>query len=86
VYRKKKNWDLALENINKSILILEMLDIPFDLATTYYQLGLTYKDMGDEKVAIENFEIARNYYESVGAKKQAESTSEIIRELEAGKK
>jgi tetratricopeptide (TPR) repeat protein len=86
VYRMKKDWNQALDNINKSILILEILDIPFDLATTYYQLGLTYQEMGEIPPAIDNYEIAENYYRSVGAIKQAEKTQVILKDLRAGKK
>jgi tetratricopeptide (TPR) repeat protein len=86
IYRFKKQWNKAIENVNKSIVILEMLDIPFDLATTYYELGLVYREMGEVRGAIDNFGIAKNYYESVGAKNQAEETAKIIRELETAKK
>lgn len=86
VYRHRKQWNRAIENINKSIVILEMLDIPFDLATTYFELGLIYREMGETMAAIDNFGIARSYYDSVGAKSQAESTQKIILELEASKK
>lgn len=84
-YRFKKMWDKAVENINKSIVILTMLDIPFDLATTYFELGLVYREMGEVRDAIDNFGIAKNYYESVGAKNQAEEAAKIIKELEATK-
>ncbi|MFO7618632.1 MAG: tetratricopeptide repeat protein, partial [Thermoplasmata archaeon] len=86
IYRLRKNWSMSLENINKSILILEMLDIPFDLAATYYQLALTYGEMGETRAAIDNYEIAKNYYESVGATIQAESLASVIKELEASMK
>ncbi|MDO9537687.1 MAG: tetratricopeptide repeat protein [Thermoplasmata archaeon] len=83
IYRLKKDWDQAVENINKSIVILEILDIPFDLAATYFELGLTYEEMGEKMAAIDNYNIAKNYYESVGAKNQAESTAERVKTLQA---
>jgi predicted ATPase len=86
IYRMRKQWPKAIENINKSIVILEMLDIPFDLATTYFQLGLTYREMGEPDEALESFEMAKGYYETVGAKMQATRTAEIIGSLkEQGK-
>jgi tetratricopeptide (TPR) repeat protein len=86
IYRFKKQWNKAIENVNKSIVILEMLDIPFDLATTYFELGLVYRKMGEIQGAIDNFGIAKNYFDSVGAKNQAEETASIIKEIEATKK
>ncbi len=86
IFRLRKQWKKAIENINKSIVILEMLDIPFDLATTYYELGLTYREMGEKQGAIDNFRIAASYYESVGAKIQAAETNGIVKEMEASGK
>ncbi len=86
IFRLRKQWDKAVENINKSIVILEMLDIPFDLATTYFELGLTYREMGEMQGAIDNFRIAANYYESVGAKNQALETQKIVKEMESSGK
>ncbi|MEW5936299.1 MAG: tetratricopeptide repeat protein, partial [Candidatus Thermoplasmatota archaeon] len=43
IYRLKKEWDRSIENLNKSIVLLEMLTIPYDLAQSYFELGLTYK-------------------------------------------
>jgi len=86
IYRFKKLWNKAIDNINKSIVILEMLDIPHDLANTYFELGLVYREMGEFMGAIDNFGIAKNYFESVGAKNMVEETTKIIKELEAAKK
>ncbi len=83
IFRFRKQWNKAIENANKSIVILEMLDIPFDLATTYFELGLIYRDMGEIKTAIDNFEVAKDYFESVGAKSQVAETQSIMKELEA---
>jgi hypothetical protein len=42
--------------------------------------------MGEIQGAIDNFGIAKNYFDSVGAKNQAEETASIIKEIEATKK
>ena len=81
IYRFKEKWDLAIENFNKSITILEMLDIPYDLGDTYFQLGTTYEQMGELMGAKENYQLAVELLETVGAKSQAEEAKDRLNAL-----
>ena len=82
IYRFKEEWDLAVENFNKSITILEMLDIPYDLGDTYFQLGTTYEQMGEVMGAKQNYQMAKELFNTVGAKSQAEESQDRLTALE----
>ena len=82
IYRLKENWDQAVENFNKSITILEMLDIPYDLGDTYFQLGTTYELMGEIMGAKQNYQMAKELFDTVGAKSQAEEAQDSLTALE----
>ncbi len=82
IYRFKEDWDQAVENFNKSITILEMLDIPYDLGDTYFQLGTTYELMGEIMGAKQNYQMAKELFDTVGAKNQAEESQERLTALE----
>jgi len=82
INRFKEDWDSAIENFNKSITILEMLDIPYDLGGTYFQLGATYEQMGESMGAKQNYLLAKELFDTVGAKTQAEEVQERLTALE----
>ena len=82
IYRFKEDWDQAVENFNKSISILELLDIPYDLGDTYFQLGTTYELMGEIMGAKQNYQMAKELFDTVGAKNQAEESQERLTALE----
>jgi len=82
IYRFKENWDKAIENFNKSITILEMLDIPYDLGDTYFHLGTTYEQMGELMGAKQNYQMAKELFDTVGAKSQAEDAQDRLNALE----
>ncbi|MBI4999926.1 MAG: tetratricopeptide repeat protein [Euryarchaeota archaeon] len=81
IYRLKKEWDRSIENLNKGIVIMEMLNIPYDLALSYYELGLTYKAMGDAACALQNFMMALDHYKAIGSLGEAKLAEEHIEEL-----
>ncbi len=81
IYRHKKLWNKAIEVTQKSIKIIEQQWIPFDLATTYYDLALIYQDMGDIKGAIGYFETSKNYYKEIGANELAENVENHIKKI-----
>ena len=83
IFRIKKDWDKAVENINKSVVILEMLDIPYDLANTYFELGRTYEEMEESMAAISSYSMAKDLFKNVGAKGEANSAAEKIKLLES---
>ncbi|MCK5309901.1 MAG: tetratricopeptide repeat protein [Thermoplasmata archaeon] len=82
IYRFKEDWNRAIENFNKSITILEMLDIPYDLGDTYFQLGTTYEQMNELLGAKENYQMAIELFDTVGAKNQAEEAKDRLAALE----
>ena len=82
VYRFKENWDKAIENFNKSIAILGMLDIPYDLGDTYLQLGITYEDMGEIMGAKQNYQLAEELFDTVGAKNKAEEAKDRLTKVD----
>ena len=82
IYRFKEDWDKAVENFNKSITILEMLDIPYDLGDTYFHLGATYEQMGETMGAKQNYQMAKELFDTVGAKSQAEESQNRLTALE----
>ena len=81
IYRFKEDWDRAIENLSKSITILEMLDIPYDLGDTYFQHGTTYEQMGELMGAKENYQMAVELLDAVGAKNQAEEAKDRLASL-----
>ncbi|MCK4266075.1 MAG: DUF2791 family P-loop domain-containing protein [Thermoplasmata archaeon] len=83
IYRIKKDWDRAVENFNKSVVILEMLDIPYDLGNTYFELGRTYEKMGESMAAISSYSMAKELFENVGAKGEAKNAADKIKLLES---
>ena len=82
VYRLKEEWDKAVESFNKSILILEMLDIPYEQGDAYFELGKTYEVMGENMAAIDNLSMAKQLFDTVGAKTEAKAVEEKIASLE----
>jgi predicted ATPase len=83
VYREKKNWDMSVENFNKGIVVLEMLNIPYDLGNIYFELGKTYEAMGEKMYAADNYRMAKQLFETVGAKPEAKEATEKIAQTSA---
>jgi tetratricopeptide (TPR) repeat protein len=82
IYRLKKEWNKSIENFNKSIVILEMLDIAYELGIAYFELAKTYEEMGETNEAVNNLKMAKDLFENVGAKPEAKEAEEKVKALE----
>ncbi len=83
IYRLMKEWDKSIENFNKAIVILEMLDIAYELGIAYFELAKTYEVMGENLEAVNNLMMAKDFFENVGAKPEAKEAEEKVKALEA---
>ena len=82
IYRLREEWDKAIENYNKAVVILEMLDIPYELGDVYFELGEAYEAMGENMAALDNYNMAHELFENVGAKSELKSVEEKLKHLE----
>ena len=72
IYRRQKTFESALQNHLAAIELLDKIGAKCDLAETYYQLGLTYRNMGREGESRVNVEKAVWIFEEIKAPKQVE--------------
>jgi len=82
IHRLKGDWSESIENFNMSILILEMLNIAYELGNTYSELAKTYEAMAENMGAVENYKMAKELFDNVGAKSEAAEVEEKIKALE----
>jgi predicted ATPase len=82
IYRLKEEWEKSIENFNKAIVILEMLDIPYELGDVYFDLGITYETMGENAAALDNYKMAKDLFTNVGAKSELKSVDDRIKNLD----
>ena len=71
LYRIQQSFELAVLHHLESIDLLNMIEAKFDLAEAFYQLGLTYQAMEDEK-RNESFQEAIRLFTEMEAPKQVE--------------
>ena len=74
----KKDWDKSKIYFDLSAKILEELDIPYDLAETYFELGLMYREKGDNEKAKKYLIGALDIFKKIGAEKRVEKTEEVL--------
>jgi tetratricopeptide (TPR) repeat protein len=72
IYRRQKTFESALQNHLAAIELLDKIGAKCDLAEAYYQLGLTYRNMGREGESRVNVEKAVWIFEEIKAPKQVE--------------
>ncbi|WP_413175140.1 tetratricopeptide repeat protein [Anabaena azotica] len=72
LYREQNDFKTALSHHSESIEILDKIGAKSDLAEAYYQLGLTYKKMGEPENSNTNFNEAIQLYQEMEAPKQVE--------------
>ena len=70
IYRIDQEFESALENHLAAIELLDKIGAKCDLAEAYFQLGLTYKSMGEEGESQVNVEKAARIFEEIKAPKQ----------------
>ena len=78
IYRRKKEFESALNNHFEVIELLDRIGAKCDLAEAYFQLGLTYQEMGKEEESRDNIEKAVRLFSEIEAPKQVEKVSEQL--------
>jgi tetratricopeptide (TPR) repeat protein len=56
--KEEKRWEEAVKFLEKNVMLVEKLQPSYGLSETHYELGLTFKEMGDSNKAEEHFNIA----------------------------
>jgi len=74
----KKDWDKSKIYFDLAAKILEELNIPYDLAETYFEFGLMYKEKEDNERAKEYLRKAADIYRRIGAVKRIEETEKAL--------
>jgi tetratricopeptide (TPR) repeat protein len=72
VYMRKKNFSLAISSHIRAIDLFSKTGAFGDLAKTYYQLGLTYRENGEVEKSHESFQEAIRLFGEMEAPKQVE--------------
>ncbi|NET37077.1 MAG: tetratricopeptide repeat protein [Cyanothece sp. SIO1E1] len=75
LYRKQGALETALSNHTQAIELLEQIGAKCDLAEAYFQLGLTYRALGEYKPKQSSFERATQLFTEMEAPKQVEKVS-----------
>ena len=78
IHKMKKEWDKSKIYFDLSAKILEELNIPYDLAETYFEFGLMYKEKGDKLNAKKYLSNALDIYKKIGAEKRIEKTEKLL--------
>lgn len=66
IYHQMKNWQKSIDSYKKGLEFLKKQDMPYYIASVYYEMGLMYKDNGDEKAMTENLSQALQLFERLG--------------------
>jgi len=78
IYRRQQEFDWALNNHLEVIELLDKIGAKCDLAEAYFQLSLTYQDMGNLNESRVNIEKAIRLFDEIEAPKQVEKVSEQL--------
>jgi tetratricopeptide (TPR) repeat protein len=78
LYRIQGEFTTALTHHQESIEILEYIGAKCDLAEAYYQLALTYQQMGDRENSKPNFDNAIQLFTEIEAPRQVERVIKSI--------
>ncbi len=78
LYREQEDLETALSNHKDAIELLEKIGAKCDLAEAYYQLGLTYQKMGDEKKSHQQFQASIRLFSEIGAPLQIQKVRQAI--------
>jgi tetratricopeptide (TPR) repeat protein len=82
LYREKREYAIAIEKHQQTITIMPKVSDKCNLAKAYYQLGLTYKRMGDINKSKESFHQAMILFNEMPAPKQVQKVQDAISNLE----
>ncbi len=72
IYRKQEDFELALKNHLAAIELLDKIGAKCDLAEAYFQLSLTYKNIGSDSRSQVNADKAIRLFKEIEAPKQVE--------------
>jgi hydrogenase-4 transcriptional activator len=75
----------ARQHIAQSISIFSTAEIPYELARSYYEMGLLLEKAGDASGSLSNLEQARGIFEKLGAKLDLGLVEEAISRVASGK-
>jgi tetratricopeptide (TPR) repeat protein len=78
VCRKTKVYDLAEEYFYTSLRINRELDNELNHAETSLELGLLYKEMGDENKSVPYLKDAEKYYKKINSKPNVARISTLL--------
>ena len=78
LYRIKEEFTTALSHHLESIELLEKIGAKCELAEAYYQLALTYQQMGDRENSKPNFDNAIQLFTEMEATRQVERVIKSI--------
>lgn len=72
IFREQKDFKMMLSCHKEAIKTLEAIDANFDLAESYYQLGLGHQAMGEAERSNTSFQEAIRLFSEMGAPRQVE--------------
>ena len=82
IFRENEEWDKALEEFDKAKIIFEENCENNELALTYYDIGLLWKNREDTNKARMNIDIALTMFQKMGMKLWEEKCRKALSELE----
>jgi tetratricopeptide (TPR) repeat protein len=69
ISKEEEKWNEAVSYLEKNIELVEKLNTLYSLSDTHFELGVTYKEMGEQNKAKKHFKIATNLYSELGLEK-----------------
>ncbi len=78
ICRKNHEFELALENHLAAIELLDKIGAKCDLAEAYFQLSLTYNNIGSDSESRDNIDKAIRLFKEIESPKQVEKISERL--------
>lgn len=82
LYREQEDWETALSNHSHAIELLKKIGAKCDLAEVYYQLGLTYQKMGNDKQSYQQFQQSIHLFNEIRAPRQIEKVRQTIEKIQ----
>jgi predicted ATPase len=86
IYHYKKDWKLADEYFQKSILLLKDLKLPYESGYTYLGYGHMLISKGAQAEAKKCFEYSLRIFKNMEAKREVGILEKILKDLKSGSK
>ncbi|MDX2232776.1 MAG: tetratricopeptide repeat protein [Leptolyngbyaceae cyanobacterium bins.349] len=78
LFRERELFETALQYHLEAIYLLDKIGAKCDLAEAYYQLGMTYRSMGDRDRSLTSLQQALHLFNIIQAPKQAEQVQHTL--------